>query len=257
MDYQVTTAPMHEPISLETAKRHLRIEHSDDDAAIGPVLGAARAWAEGYMHRACLWQTVTARRDDFADEMIVPLGPLIAVASITYVDGDGVTQTLDTSVYDVDAVHEPGRIIIGYNQTWPTCRGHHHDVTITYYAGHAAVCTRSVDALAVNGHVYRVNDVVQLYNIGGALPAGLAAATTYYVRAVSGHSIELAAAEGGALVAPTDDGTGTHYIDALPGHIASGILLRLTDLWANRGDEDLPVSRAIRDMLGLSRMVTI
>lgn len=261
MDYAVTTTPLYEPVSLARAKRHLHVDTDDEDDLIRAYLAAARSWCEQYACRAFLWQTVVGRLDDFEDEMIVPLDPLVAVASITYVDESDTTQTLSTSIYTADTTSSPGRILLAPDQTWPTCRAEHHDVTITYYAGHAATFTRSGNTLVVNGHLYRVNDPVQVYNLGGDVaddvPSGLTVGTQYYVQAVAGHTIALATGEGGEAVALADDGTGTHYIDALPTHYVSAILLRLTDLWTNRGDEDYPVSRGIRELLDIGRRVTL
>ena len=257
MDYKVTISPTHEPVSLEQAKRHLRIDDTESDGLIGGYLRAARLWCENYSGRAFLWQTIAATADQLADTMILPHPPLIAVSSVSYTGSAGSVQVLSTDVFDVDTAAEPGRIVLAYNQAWPSERGHHHDVTITYIAGHAVAFTRSGNTLVTPGHLFQVNDPVQVYNIGGALPAGLSAGTTYYVRSVSAHSIGLALTETGNAVALTDDGTGTHYIDALPGHYISAILLRLTDLWFNRGDEDVPPSRAVRELLNMGRMIVL
>lgn len=258
-DWAITAAPTHEPVSLNQAKRQLRLETSDtdNDAILRSYISAARAWCEKYTGLAFLRQTVQVRMDDFADEVIVPVGPLIGVASYTYVDGDGVTQTLVTTVYDADTTHLPGKIVIGYNQTWPSTRGHHHDVRITYYAGHAAAWTRSGGNLSVSGALLTVNDPVQLYNIGGALPAAVAADTDYYVKTVAGATVTLALTEGGAAIALADDGTGTHYIDALPANLRDGLLLRLTDMYVNRGDVETSPSKGIMALLGIDRMVGI
>jgi uncharacterized phiE125 gp8 family phage protein len=256
MDWQVTSAPFHEPISLAQAKRHLRIDGDDSDRLIEGFIAVARRWVEHYTGRALLWQTITARRDDL-DQMPLPRPPLIAVSSIAYVDTAGATQTLSPSIYDVDVTSEPGRIVLAYDQSWPSVRGQHHDVTVTFIAGHAAACTRSGNTLLVPSHLFAVNDPVQVYNLGGALPAGLSAQTTYYVTSVSGHAVALAATEGGEAVPITDAGTGAHYIDAVPSHYASGLLLAVTDLWVHRGDERPEPSRQLRELLSAGRMVSL
>jgi uncharacterized phiE125 gp8 family phage protein len=259
MDYLVTIAPLHEPVSLAQAKRHLRVEQDDDDTLIAAYVAAARSWCEGYAHRAFLYQKVTAYADDFAEVMELPLTPVLAVESLTYVDDSGATQTVAPALYQVDT--STGRIVLDYNQTWPSCRGYYHDVTVTYQAGYAQNYTCDTDddgnsILVVPGHTYRANDAVMVYS-DGDVPDGLDADTVYYVKTVAGHNVTLAESEGGATVILGDDGSGTNYIDALPQHCISALLLRLADLWSNRGDEDLPLSRSIRDLLDLDRMVSL
>ncbi len=259
MDWTITTAPTHEPLSLNQVKRHLRIETTDTepDALLRGYIGAARQWCEKYAGLAFLRQTVQVRMDEFADDLIVPVGPLLGVSGYTFLDAAGATQTLATTVYEADVTHAPGKIVLAYGQTWPTTRGHHHDVRLTYFAGHAATWTRSGANLSVSGALLTVNDPVQLYNVGGALPAAVTANTQYYVKTVAGATVTLSLTEGGEAIVLADDGTGTHYIDALPAHLRDGMLLKLTDLYSNRGDVDSVPSRAIRDLLGIDRMVTL
>ncbi len=56
------------------------------------------------------------------------------------------------------------------------------------------------------------NQAVQVVNVGGALPSGLAANTTYYVRDLAGGYCRLSATRGGAPINITTAGTGTHYV---------------------------------------------
>ncbi|MEN6333781.1 MAG: head-tail connector protein, partial [Phycisphaerales bacterium] len=86
MDYQITTAPAHEPVSLEQAKRHLRVDDGDSDTLIRSYLQSARSWCEEYAGRAFLWQTFTGRLDVFPVLMQMPRPPLLSISSITYVD---------------------------------------------------------------------------------------------------------------------------------------------------------------------------
>lgn len=256
MDYAVTTAPSHEPVSIEQARRHLRVDGDQDDVLIAEKLRMAMAWSEAFTNRALLWQKIEGKLDTLK-ALQLPRPPLIAVDSITYIDTSGNLQTLGTDVYDVDTASQPGRIILAYDQTWPSVRGHHHDVTITFTAGYAAPFTRSGNTLVAARHRFAIKDFVQVYNIGGALPAGLSAGTNYYVASVSGTAITLATTEDGEAVTLSDAGTGTHYIDALPSHIVSGFLARLAHFWSHRGEESLATNRQLQDLLGMERMIPI
>jgi hypothetical protein len=62
------------------------------------------------------------------------------------------------------------------------------------------------------GHELANNDSVHVSNMGGALPAGLSAGTTYYVVGVQPDTFQLSATMGGAAINITDAGTGTHTV---------------------------------------------
>ncbi len=82
------------------------------------------------------------------------------------------------------------------------------------YAGHTFTATAATDVLTVTNGSFAKGQAVTV-STTGTLPAGLAAATTYYV-AVAGSSIKLsttlANAIAGTVVDITDAGTGTHTI---------------------------------------------
>jgi hypothetical protein len=75
------------------------------------------------------------------------------------------------------------------------------------------VCTSTAHGLA-NGQKGR------LTNSGGALPAGLATDTDYWLVAVAANTFQLSATKGGAAVNATGDGTGTHTFNPVPDYIA-------------------------------------
>lgn len=66
--------------------------------------------------------------------------------------------------------------------------------------------------LAAHGHSVGEGPFL-LSNAGGALPAGLLAGVNYYVKAVvSAGKFTVSRTRGGAVVVPTDNGTGVHSI---------------------------------------------
>lgn len=74
----------------------------------------------------------------------------------------------------------------------------------------------ATDLITKVAHGYSTGDRVQLTNSGGALPAGLSAATTYYVIRVSADTFKLATSDtlatAGTAVDLTGAGTGTHSV---------------------------------------------
>lgn len=94
-----------QPAALLTTaevKTYLTIDHSEDDALIGQLINRATAYLdgpEGYMGRALVsqvwYQTVPA----FSSIMKIELGPVVSVDAITYLDPDGVSQTVAGESY--------------------------------------------------------------------------------------------------------------------------------------------------------------
>lgn len=68
------------------------------------------------------------------------------------------------------------------------------------------------DVLTFASEVPPNGSSVRVSNSGGALPAPLAANTTYFIRDKSGVTAKLAATSGGAAINLTDNGTGTHSV---------------------------------------------
>ena len=133
-----TGQPATEPVTLVEVKAHLRVDFGDDDGLIDSLIQAARELAEVWTWRTFVNTTYTLKLDDFQNEMVLPRPPLGSVTSITYLDTDGNSQTLATSVYDVDTDSEPGRVTLTLNQTWPITQDVIHAVTITFVAGYGA-----------------------------------------------------------------------------------------------------------------------
>lgn len=136
-----TVEPAEEPVSLAEAKKHLRVDTSDDDTLVEGRIQTAREFVEGFTSRALITQTWKRELDDWpcADEIALPRPPLVSVASVMYVDSAGVSSTFAATNYDVDKVSEPGRIVLGYGKSWPTATLRPMSpIAVTYVAGYGA-----------------------------------------------------------------------------------------------------------------------
>lgn len=113
----------------------------------------------------------------------------------------------------------------------------------------------STDVLTSTAHGWIDGQPVTVRNVGGALPTGLSAATTYYVRDSATNTLKLAATVGGAAIDLTSAGTGTNYIVGLQQDLFTGIYddmwikgintSRATAPWGDRdanGTLDMPIS---------------
>lgn len=120
MALKLVTAPTTEPITLEEAKDHLRVDGNDEDALISSLITAAREYCEGYQGRAYVTQVWEIVLDAFPQmPMVVPRPPLQSVCSIKYTNNQGVEATFDVENYIVDSDSEPGRIVLASGKSWP------------------------------------------------------------------------------------------------------------------------------------------
>lgn len=185
MRTSLVTPPALEPVSLEEAKAHLRVDGDDEDVLIANLITAAREWAEAYTDRAFITQTWDATFDDgfpACVELYHP--PLIGVTSVTYVDGFGVSQTLAADQYRVDAPAGPkpfpGRVSRAYGVSWPSTQPVNDAVSIRYQAGYGGAAEdvpaaiRSALLLLI-GELYKTREDTVTGTIISSVPMGVEA----------------------------------------------------------------------------------
>lgn len=120
MNLTLITAPAQEPVGTSAINTHLRISGSAEDALVGTYIAAARQYLENAQGRAYVSQTWDLYFDDWPPELIhVPLPPLQSVTHIIGYHSAGTAATVAASVYQVDAVSEPGRVSLAYGKSWP------------------------------------------------------------------------------------------------------------------------------------------
>ena len=129
MNYRLSliTAPTVEPLLLREVKDHLRLPHDThaEDAQLWIYMRAAREYIEGKYGIAGVvlaTQTWDLILDQFpaSDQITIPLYPLQQVASLKYTDSANLETTWAASNYTVDLDSEPGRIVLTYQNTWPS-----------------------------------------------------------------------------------------------------------------------------------------
>jgi uncharacterized phiE125 gp8 family phage protein len=111
-----------DPISLDEAKRHLRIDFADDDDLITALISAATLQAQGLTQRRFVTQTVEWVLDGWRPTIHLPIAPVKkdGVVSITYIDWT--TQApvvLDPSLYVVQTRGHSVGIIPKFATIWP------------------------------------------------------------------------------------------------------------------------------------------
>jgi uncharacterized phiE125 gp8 family phage protein len=144
--WSVYTAPALDPVTLTEAKSQLRVTGNEEDTLILAYLRAATRYAENYLGRALITQTLEAKFERFPcgyEALELPQPPLQSVTSIVYRSAETTYTTLPTTEYEVDVVSPRGRIILGYGKSWPTTLGMPmaFDVTVRYVAGYGVDST--------------------------------------------------------------------------------------------------------------------
>jgi uncharacterized phiE125 gp8 family phage protein len=137
MAIRLIAGPGEEPITLDEAKLHLRVDVTAEDTLINGLIIAARQAAEQATGRALMQQTWELALDCFPDEIRLQMPPLQSVSSVKYLDQDGVLQTLATSEYLVNDYKEPARIVLAYGKSWPSTRDQENAVLVRFVAGYA------------------------------------------------------------------------------------------------------------------------
>jgi uncharacterized phiE125 gp8 family phage protein len=138
MSLSLTTPPAAEPVTLDAAKAHLRVDTADDDALITSLIAAARARAEWHTGRAFVTQSWTLWLDAWPCNGIVeiPLPPLQSVASVTAYAMDDSATVLGAAAYQVDLAASPARLALKPNASPPVALRALNAVAIAFTAGY-------------------------------------------------------------------------------------------------------------------------
>jgi hypothetical protein len=176
MKTNLVTPPAQEPVTLAQAKAHCRIasDFTDDDTYLGTLIQAAREKVESLTGRALLTQTWDILLDGFPYgggyynrevrrlgvgpgwlpgyyvPIDLPRPPLQSIVSITYLDSNWVSQTMNPGDY-LASPGSPGRVSPSFSHPWPVTAPTMDCVTIRQVCGYGAATTvPAVVCLAVN-----------------------------------------------------------------------------------------------------------
>lgn len=138
---RLITAPESEPISVNEAKLHVRLDGDDENAIVYGLIVASRASAEKFLGRALMTQTRELTLDDFPDDdncpIRLPAPPVQSVTSVKYYDENGTLQTWAGANYQTDLVSEIPRLMPVFGGTWPVTKyGSFNTVQVRYVAGY-------------------------------------------------------------------------------------------------------------------------
>ena len=173
----VYAGPTDEPVTLDEARLHLRVDGTEEDALIASLICMAREACEMKARRSFCARTLdlhltawpASEQIEFADP------PLQSVVSIIYTDKDGNTATVQATDYVVYNAVEPGLLVLKGTATWPSVDlmpG--PSIVVRYVAGYAtpaAVPTIYKQAMLLTiGHLYENREAVVVGTITNVLP---------------------------------------------------------------------------------------
>lgn len=174
------TAPVGPAVSLPSAKAHLRVDHDADDAYIEGLVEVAQSGIEGPhgIGVALLTQTWALHQSSLRFPVELPMGPVQAVTSITYLDGDDNEQTLDPNDYRLAVNCVP--VVLYTGGALPAG----HDVAITFTAGFGTAAdvpaTLRHAILIMVGHLYAHREAAIVGATPAVMPLGYEALTDPY-----------------------------------------------------------------------------
>jgi uncharacterized phiE125 gp8 family phage protein len=185
MTSALITPPLIEPVLLEDARAHLRIDTDDDDALLTAAIAAARVHVETLTRRCLIEQGWRVYLDQWPRRRIVSLGPapLISVESVTVYDAAGTPTVVDEDDYEVDTASVPGRILL--SAAVPIATRQVNGIEIEVTAGYGA---SSIDVpgplrqaiMMLVAHWYEHRGVVGHDRAGEIPPAGFDALIAPY-----------------------------------------------------------------------------
>lgn len=255
LSYKCTTPPVGEPLSVAEAKQHLRVDFDDDDSLIADNIAEARERVEHHCSIGILPQQYTFGIDRFpyggytdgapsrsdydqlgnltwqgqiyhnrSSTILLPVGPLISVDSITYVDLNGVQQTLDPSVYQVDLLADQPRLLPAPGKYWPSTQFQENAVLIKFTVGFLTTAVETLTIPTTAPYVVTVKNSGNLF---------------YSATSVQGATSTPTVTEGSYTFTSADAGKAvviTYQWCPVPALIKRALKLLVSDSYENRED---------------------
>lgn len=135
MNFTRTIDATSEPVTLDEAKKQLRVEDHYENEEIEALITVARQQLEKYAEISIKEQTWVGKFNKFPQTILLPFGPVIQVSSVVY-EKDG-EQTLTPDSYQVDKDSKVGRVVA--DSSFPSTDDVLNAVTVTYTAGFSEV----------------------------------------------------------------------------------------------------------------------
>jgi uncharacterized phiE125 gp8 family phage protein len=150
------------PVDLSVAKANMRIDGDDMDALVKMWITGITAKLEHEIGQCMMAQTWEVSLDHFPgrphwsvsrpltshfDPAIALPHPAMTVSSVTYLDSDGVEQTLDPSAYRLKKTGYQSMLLPARGECWPDAAREDGAITVTVVCGYGADATSTPPAV--------------------------------------------------------------------------------------------------------------
>ena len=138
--WQITVEPASEPISLQEAKDHLRVDFSDEDDYIETLIKSARRYCEAYCNTVFITQTWRQNENQWSNPIELKVNPVISVTSLKYYDTNEAQQTITDNAnnYQKDLNSDVAKIYDGLVNTFPAIGDTVNPIEIITVCGYGA-----------------------------------------------------------------------------------------------------------------------
>ncbi|UIJ43720.1 hypothetical protein LZK98_11525 [Sphingomonas cannabina] len=133
----VVVVPPDPVVTWADADAHLKLDgDTEQQAEVEAMIAAATQHIDGpdgWLGRSLGIQTLEVSLDRFdAGGIILPFPPISSVTTVSYIDTNGLEQTLDSSAYRLLG----DRLVPVFGGAWPETRSEEEAVTIRFVAGY-------------------------------------------------------------------------------------------------------------------------
>ena len=135
MSFQLITAQTDWAVELPEVKKHFRIDDTADDAYLQELIYSVQDQLKEEYGLYLNSETYDLLLDNFTPTIEIWMWPIASVTSVKYTDGNGDTQTVDSSNYTTDLFAKPGRIKPIDSYTWPIPRVSINAVQVRFVTG--------------------------------------------------------------------------------------------------------------------------
>ncbi|WP_420392563.1 head-tail connector protein [Acuticoccus sp.] len=180
----LVTPPLAEPVTVEEAKAHARIDGSTEDAKVAALITAARAEVENRTGRALVRQGWRIVRDAVPYGGVVRLSPapVRSVDAVTVYGRDGLPSVVAPEEYRFDLSSSPGRLTFARARFWGarTMNGLEIDVTCGYGAPEDVPAALKQAVLMLVAYWYEQREAALAGVVVEPVAHGLSALTASY-----------------------------------------------------------------------------
>lgn len=112
-NWQVTTNPVIEPVTLTELKDFAKIEYDEEDILLEGFIQSARIATEEYIGRALIQQTITMKMDYWPGTVLeLPRPPLMSITKIATLDEDDAESIYNSDNYYIIKEAIPGKLVL-------------------------------------------------------------------------------------------------------------------------------------------------